>query len=306
MIRNRLLALPEAAPLALLLAIALILALTTPAFRATDNLLGVVADVAVVGVVALALGQLIQGGEIDVSVGSSLAACAIAFARAAEHGGIALGLATAVGMGALVGAVNGLLVGVLAVPSIIATLGVLLALRGGVLLFGADGVQLVTDGARGFGAGDAAPIAVLLAAFVAITIISRQTIWGRDTLAIGGNPRAARTIGLPVRRTTFANFVLVGVATGLAAAIFAGRLGQIQATAATGFELRAIAAVVLGGTTIAGGRGSTVAPLAGAMLVGVILNALTLTGVPSTYEQLALGCLILFAVGLDALRARSA
>jgi ribose/xylose/arabinose/galactoside ABC-type transport system permease subunit len=121
-------------------------------------------------------------------------------------------------------------------------------------------------------------------------------------MAVGGNVRAARQLGLPVTAVRIWTFVASGLACGLAAAVFLGQIGQLQATAATGFELKVIAAIVLGGTSIRGGLGSNAAPLIGAVLVGSILNALTLNRVPGIYELLVLGILILAAVSLDGLR----
>ncbi len=302
---------PEAAPLLFLAAAAGVLAATTPAFAAPANLVAILMQVAVVGLVALALNQVIIAGEIDVSVGSQLAACAFVFASVAEQtGGVIAPLAASLAVGLAAGAVNGLLVTAGRVPSIIATLGGLLALRGAVLLAGADGVRLVPASARGLGLGAPlglpAPLWLLAAALAAFLWIGRETVWGREVTAVGGNARAAAAVGLRAGRVKFLAFLLTGAAVGLAAGVFAGQTGQIQATAATGFELQAIAAVVLGGTRITGGRGSALAPVLGAVLVGVIMNALTLNSVPATFEQLVLGLLILLAISVDALRERLA
>ncbi|WP_174247850.1 ABC transporter permease, partial [Acidisoma sp. S159] len=194
-------------------------------------------------------------------------------------------------------------------PSIVATLGMLLGLRGVVLLLGANGILLVPNAARQFGLGTVVgvptPIVFLVLVFAVFDIANRHTEWGRDILAVGSNRRAADAVGLRAGFVKFRCFVAVGLGCGLAGAVFAGQIGEIQATAATGFELQAIAAVVLGGTSITGGRGSTFAPVFGALLVGVILNALTLNSVPGTFEQLVLGTLILAAISIDAVRFRA-
>ena len=145
-------------------------------------------------------------------------------------------------------------------------------------------------------------IAIALAVFVLMELLSRHSRWGRDVMAIGGNPRAARELGLPITSVRIRAFVGSGLACGLAAAVFLGQIGQLQATAATGFELKVIAAVVLGGTSIKGGYGSNAGPVIGAVLVGMILNALTLNRVPGTFELLVLGALILAAVSFDGLK----
>lgn len=300
---------PETAPLAFLAVVSVALSVATPGFLSGDNLLNIVTQVSVVGIVSLTLNQVILSGEIDVSIGSLLAACAFAFAMTAHAvPGPTLPLLAALALGGAVGAVNGLLVTVGRVPSIVATLGMLLALRGAVLLIGANGVLIVPDAVRSIGLGSVAglraPILVLLLALAAFNLVNRNTTWGRDVFAVGSNSRAAEAVGLRAGRVKFRCFVVTGLGCGLASVIFAGQTGEIQATAATGFELQCIAAVVLGGTSITGGRGSTLAPVIGAVLVGVILNALTLNNVPGTFEQLVLGLLILLAISVDALRFR--
>jgi ribose/xylose/arabinose/galactoside ABC-type transport system permease subunit len=147
-------------------------------------------------------------------------------------------------------------------------------------------------------------IVILTVCFLGVQCISRQSTFGCDVYAVGGNPDAARSEGLAVKRVRMLTFVLSGLSCGVAAAVLIGQIGQLQATAATGFELKVVAAVVLGGTSITGGRGSTAAPVIGASLLGVIFNALTLSRVRSSYELLALGALILAAVSFDGLRQR--
>lgn len=308
---RRLLALPEMPSLIFLSLLILVLAATTPGFFTFANLRGVVEQVAVVSIVALAVNQVILAGEIDVSTGSLVAVCAFVYGNVALlWGGAWLPLAAALLVGAFIGALNGVLSTYGKVPSIIATIGMLFILRGAILLAGGAQVLNLDAASRIFGldmvAGLPACIIVLAVMFVAMEVLSRHTTFGRDILAIGGNPRAARTIGLPIRQVRLKTFILSGLSCGLAAAVLLGQIGQLQATAATGFELKVIAAVVLGGTSITGGRGSNAAPVIGAILVGVILNAMTLNRLPGTYELLVLGVLILLAISFDGLRSRLA
>ena len=308
---RRLLARPEMPSLIFLSLLILVLAATTPGFFTFANLRGVVEQVAVVSIVALAVNQVILAGEIDVSTGSLVAVCAFVYGNVALlWGGAWLPLAAALLVGAFIGALNGVLSTYGKVPSIIATIGMLFILRGAILLAGGAQVLNLDAASRIFGldmvAGLPACIIVLAVMFVAMEVLSRHTTFGRDILAIGGNPRAARTIGLPIRQVRLKTFILSGLSCGLAAAVLLGQIGQLQATAATGFELKVIAAVVLGGTSITGGRGSNAAPVIGAILVGVILNAMTLNRLPGTYELLVLGVLILLAISFDGLRSRLA
>ncbi len=302
---------PELAPLAFLALVAAVLSITTPAFLALDNLISIVAQVAVVGTVALACNTVILAGEIDVSTGSLLAACSLTFGAVANYtGGVLMPALAAVMLGACIGGLNGLLVTVGRIPSIIATLGMLLMLRGILLVKAAVGVIALPDASRALGltflAGIPVPVLILVGVYVLAELFMRNTTVGRDVLAIGSNGRAAAFIGLPIARVKLLCFTLTGISCGVASGVFFGQIGQLQATAATGFELRVIAAVVLGGTSITGGRGSVVAPVLGAILVGVILNALTLNAVPETFEQFILGLLILAAICLDAIRHRIA
>jgi rhamnose transport system ATP-binding protein len=297
----------QAPPLIFLIALTGLLAITTPGFASFDNLRSIIDQVAVVGIVALAVNMVILSGEIDVSVGSLMAVCAFVYGNVAmQGGGSIVPLGASLVIGALLGTANGLLVTLARVPSIIATLGMLLTLRGAVLLFGANQVIHLSLESRAFGLGGLGGVSisalVLLLMFALFWLLCQHSTWGREVFAVGGNLRAARLAGLPVLGVKLLCFIVSGLACGLAAAVFIGQIGELQATAATGFELRIIAAVVLGGTSIAGGRGSVLAPIVGAVLVGVILNGITLNRVPGSWEQLVVGFLILVAVSFDSIR----
>jgi ribose/xylose/arabinose/galactoside ABC-type transport system permease subunit len=300
---------PEAPSLIFLVVLVAVLAVATPAFFTFANLRGVIEQVVVVSIVALAVNQVVLAGEIDVSTGSLVAVCAFVYGNIAlAIGGAWVPLLGALVAGAAIGGLNGLLSTYGRVPSIIATIGMLFILRGIVLLVAGAGSLNIPTESRFFGmsaiSGLPTSIVVLAALALAVTTISLHSVLGRNIFAVGGNARAAQSIGLPVRQVRLATFVLSGLSCGLAAAVLLGQIGQLQATAATGFELRVIAAVVLGGTSIVGGRGSNAAPVIGAILVGVILNALTLNRVLGTYELLVLGVLILTAISFDGVRLR--
>lgn len=308
-LRGRLLARPETPSLVFLALLALALSVLSDAFLTVGNLQGILDQVAVVGIVALAVNQVVLAGEIDIATGSLLAVCAFtAGTVAAATGGLLAPLAGALVVGGLVGLLNGSLVALARIPSIIVTLGMLNVLRGAVLVRDASQVLIAPTAARALGQGTVAGVnrslLVLAAVFVVFEVLSRHTVWGRDVLAVGGNRTAARLAGVPSARTRIVAFTLVGLCVGVASLVFLGQVGQLQATAATGLELQAIAAVVIGGTSIAGGRGSNLAPLVGAVLTGVILNGLTLLRVPGTYQDLVLGALVLAAISVDALRRR--
>jgi len=307
---RRFIARPEAPALIFLAVLLVVFSLSSDKFLSGSNLESILTSVAVLGTIALAVNQVILAGEIDISTGSMMGLCAVAAgAVATSAGGLILPLLSGVAVGALAGAVNGLLVTAGRIPSIIVTLGMLYALRGVILLVtGGTWITGIPDEARVLGTGSVlgigVPVLVLLVLFVVMEAVSRHSTWGRNVFAVGGNRRAARFAGLPIERTRFLAFVLVGVFVGIASMIYLGRAGSVQTNTGTGLELQVVAAVVIGGTSIAGGRGSTLAALTGAVIIGVILNGLILLGVPGIWQQGVLGALILLAVATDVLRRR--
>jgi len=301
---------PEAPALVFLAVLVAAFTLASDKFLSATNLEAILVSVAVLGTVALAVNQVILCGEIDISTGSMMGLCAVAAgAVAVSYGGLILPLLAGVAVGALAGAVNGFLVTVGRIPSIIVTLGMLYALRGVILLVtGGTWITGIPESARVLGTGSILgigyPVILLFALFLIVELISRHSTWGRNVFAVGGNRRAARFAGLPINRVRFLAFVLVGVFVGIASVVYLGRAGSVQTNTGTGLELQAVAAVVIGGTSISGGRGSSLAALTGAVLIGVILNGLVLLGVPGIWQQAVLGALILLAVATDVLRRR--
>ncbi len=301
---------PEAPALVFLAALIAAFSLMSDKFLSGSNFESIVISVAVLGIIALAVNEVVLCGEIDISTGSMMGLCAVAAgAVALNAGGLILPLLAGVAAGALCGAINGLLVTAGRIPSIIVTLGMLYALRGVILLVtGGTWITGVPDESRILGAGTVLgvgyPVIILFILFLVTELVSRHSTWGRNVFAVGGNRRAARFAGLPIDRTRFLAFVLVGVFVGIASVIYMGRAGSVQTNTGTGLELQVVAAVVIGGTSISGGRGSSLAALTGAVLIGVILNGLILLGVPGIWQQAVLGALILLAVATDVLRRR--
>jgi ribose/xylose/arabinose/galactoside ABC-type transport system permease subunit len=299
---------PEAPCIAFLVVLCLVLSVAAEGFLTTSNLYGILDEVAIVGLIALGLNFVVLSGEIDISVGSTLAMAALLGGRLAENtGGFVLPLLLALGVGAGVGLVNGFLVTTSRLPSIIVTLGTLYALRGLELHIGQTGVPPVPDAARLLGhdiLGIKADVVVLIGLFLAFAWTLRHSTWGRDVVAVGGNRAAAILAGLRPNWTRMWTFVLVGACAGLAAMVYIGQQGSVQPQVATGLELQVIAAVVVGGTSITGGRGSSLAPLVGAILLGVIFNGMILLGIPGTWQDFFTGALILLAVSADVARRR--
>jgi ribose/xylose/arabinose/galactoside ABC-type transport system permease subunit len=307
---RRFLVRPEAPALAFLAVLLVAFTLANDRFLTASNLESIVDSVAVLGVVALAVNQVILCGEIDISTGSMLGLCAIAAgAVSLSTGGILLPLLTGVAVGILAGALNGALVTLGRIPAIIVTLGMLYALRGVILLVtGGTWITGVPAATRVMGTGKvlgiSIPVIILFGLFLVMELVNRHSTWGRNVFAVGGNRVAARLAGLPVNRVRFMAFTLVGAFVGIASLIYVGRAGSVQTNTGVGLELQAVAAVVIGGTSISGGRGSALAALTGAVLIGVILNGIILLGVPGIWQDAVLGGLILLAVATDVLRRR--
>ena len=300
---------PELPALVFLCILLAVFAVAAHGFFTAANLQQILVGSSILGIIALGLNQVILAGEIDVSVGSGLAVCAwAAGAVAVRHGGPLLSATTALGAGAMIGLINGLLVVKARIPSIIVTLATMYALQGAEEVFNAIGVAGIPGSSRGFGAGSLLGLnmgaVVLLGTFVTVALIMRHTPWGRETPAVGGNRRAARQAGLPIGAICVATFVLTGLCVGLAALVYIGQVAAVQSNTGSDLVLPVIAAVVVGGTSITGGRGSSLAALVGAVLIGAMLDGMSLLGIVERWQDVFTGGVVLLAVGSDVVRQR--
>ena len=301
---------PDVAALGMLAVTVVFFSVVADGFLTASNLKGVLLSVSIIAVMAIGQNLVILGGEIDVSVGSIVAVAATSAGQiAVATGSLPLTLLVGLGAGLLAGALNGAIVAVAAVPSIVATLGTLYAYRGLALLLSDNrNINEVPAGPSALGSGDLAgiprPVLIVLVTFTVVAVIRRNTRWGRDLVAAGNNRRAALTMGVPVRRELFWAFVVSGVLAGLGAIIYLGLLGGAQTSIGTGLELQVIAACAIGGTSIQGGRGTDLAPLIGAVLIGVITNGVLILGVPGVWISCAYGAALLAAVAGDRVRVR--
>ncbi|MFJ4268632.1 ABC transporter permease [Paenarthrobacter nicotinovorans] len=308
---RRILLRPETPATTFLLIMIALFAAIIQGFFTFNNFVSILSVAAVPGIIALAMNQVVLAGEIDISVGSILGVCVYVVGLTAEvTGGVLLPLIAGVLAGGVMAALNATLVTWGRIPSIIVTLGSLYALRGLLLEWGGGVVIALPAESRVLGTGEIAgiplPAILLLLTWLLFELLSRHTRWGRDILAVGGNPTAAKFSGLKTRWIKWRAFVVLGFFTGLAATISLSQVGSTQATVGTGYELQVLAAVVIGGTSIMGGRGSTAAPVIGALLIGVVLNGMTLMGISDRYSQLVFGLIILLAVSVDVLVRRLA
>ena len=288
-----------------LLVLCLILWAATPHFLTVSNLLNVLEQTAINAVVAVGMTFVIISGGIDLSVGSVLALAGIALGRALEAGLPApVAIAVALGVGLACGLANGLFVTFGRLPPFIATLGMMSIARGAALMV-AEGrpISGFSEDFRTLATGRVfmAPAPVLITGLiygVAYFVLAR-TVFGRATYAIGGNEEAARLSGVQVRFHKTLVYGVAGLTAGAAAVILTARLNSAQPTAGTMYELDAIAATVIGGTSLLGGEGSLVGTLIGALIMGVLRNGLNLLNVSSFFQQVVIGIVIIGAVLVD-------
>ncbi len=301
-----------AGTLAGLLALCTALWIASPYFLTTTNLVNVVEQSAIIGVLAVGMTFVILTGGIDLSVGSLVALTGIVFGLAVQQG-VPAGLAALVAFaaGSLCGVVNGLLVTAGRLPPFIATLGMMSVARGAALVL-SDGrpISGFGEGVRAVATGRVAgvPIAVLvmLMTYLLAHVVLARTVLGRYTYAVGGNEQAAALSGVNVRAVKITVYVISGFASALTSLLLVARLNSAQPIAGMSYELDAIAAVVIGGASLLGGAGSVGGTLVGALIMAVLRNGLNLLGVSSYVQQVAIGTVIVLAVLIDmALRRRA-
>jgi rhamnose transport system permease protein len=292
----------EASALAAYLILLLGMALIAPAFFNPGNLRDLAMNNAAVLLVAVGMTLVILAGEIDISVGSQFAVCTVAAGWFAKAGvPILLVVPLVIVTGSLLGAVGGAFVGRLRMPSIVVTLALMVAWR--------DGLRWITEGAwiqdlppefQWFGFGQASGQSlILLGALIVVAVFGwalHNLSAGRAIYAVGSDAEAARLAGIEKQNVVLVVFILMGALVGLAAVLNAARFSIVPSNAGMGLELKAIAAVVVGGTAITGGRGSLAGTLIGVALLGTIGTALTFAGINPFWEKSIQGAIILVAL----------
>jgi ribose transport system permease protein len=274
------------------------------AFLTRDNLLTVLTQASVVGIVAVGMTFVIATGGIDLSVGSMLAAASIAGGLVGEQQSAPFMLG-AIGFGVLLGLVNGVAISYGRIVPFIATLAMFAGARG-LALWMSDKTPislLQLDVVRELGRGDVASIPNAALVFLAVTaggwVLLNRTRYGRHVVAVGGNREAAHMAGIRVSRVVTSVYVLSGLCVGIAAVLLSGRLGSASPVAGNLLELDAIAAVVIGGTSLAGGRATIVGTFLGVITFGLVFNLLNVLDMPTELQQLTKGVIILGAAALQ-------
>lgn len=289
----------------ILLVICIFATILSPSFLSVTNLFNVFKQITVAGVVGCGMTFVILTGGIDLSVGSILGLAGVLAAGVLESTGnpaVAIGLALIVGIAC--GAVNGFFVSFCEIPPFIATLGMMTLLRGCVLVYTKGSpISIKSDVYKFFGKGDIigipVPVIILILLFLLAHYILTQTSYGRSIYAFGGNREAARLSGISTRFTEWMAYTINGLMCGIAGVILTARLGSAQSTSGTGIEMDAIAAVILGGTSLSGGVGFVLPTVVGAMIMGIIDNILTLMNVNPHATNIVKGAVILIAVLVD-------
>jgi ribose/xylose/arabinose/galactoside ABC-type transport system permease subunit len=278
-----------------------------PEFRTWDNALLILLQVSVIGIIAVGMTFTIITAGIDLSVGSLLAVAGIMSGLFAQKDpttfNVLLAFVVPIAVGLLGGALNGAIIAGAGVNPLIVTLGTLTAFRGFVVWYRVNPIYDLQPYYRVIGQGAAVgiPIPVIILALVAVVawIVLSLTRFGRYVYAVGGNREAARAAGINVGLVTFAVYVISGLCVGIAALIFTSRLMAAQAISGQGFELQAIAAAVIGGASLFGGRGKISNTIIGALIMGVLFNGFVMLDVPQPIQQMAVGIIIIVAVWLD-------
>lgn len=298
--------------LLVIFAIALVLvSLFVPNFLSTRNVIGLLQASVTIGLVACSMMLCLATRDFDLSVGSTVAFTGmIAVMVTNATGNILVGILGAIVAGAAVGMINGVIIARIGINALITTLATMQIVRGfGLLVSDGRAVGVKEPGFYNIALssvfGIPTPIFVLVLAFVTFGVILNRTVFGRNTLAIGGNPDAARLAGVKVVQTRIIIFAIQGVMCAIAGVLLASRITSGQPNAATGLELAAISACVLGGVSLAGGRATMTGVIIGVLILGIAENVMNLLNIQAFYQYVVRGVILLFAVLLDNLRSSS-
>jgi ribose/xylose/arabinose/galactoside ABC-type transport system permease subunit len=290
------------------IAVVVILSIISPSFLTSRNLLNIVRQSSIHGVMAVGMTFVILTAGIDLSVGSVLALTGVLCASF-EHSGlpVVLIVIATLGIGAFIGSVNGLIITKGKVTPFVVTLGMMSVARGLAHIYtNGQPISGFGDGFRYIGASDflgvPVPIIIFVLTILIAAVILRDTRLGRYTYAIGGNEEAVRLSGINVDRFKITAYAISGLTAALGAIILTSRLNAGESIAGTGYELDVIASVVIGGTSLMGGRGSVWGTFIGALLIGTINNGMNLLTIPSYWQLVVKGSIIVGAALLDRLR----
>ena len=290
--------------------------IASSSFFSYGNVTNILFSTVVIGTLALGTTFVIISGGIDLSIGTGMSLCAVMSGVFIVNMGmpVALGVLMAILFGGLIGFVNGFNVAVLGLPPFIATLAMMLVAQGLALVISKSApiyfsddpgfIKISTGNLLGVDIPNAV-LVLLVAAVVAVVLLNR-TVLGRYNYSIGSNEEATALSGINVRAWKITIYTLAGLFIGLAGVMISARLGSAQPATGAGYELQAIAAVVIGGTSLAGGKGSVVGTVIGALIISVLNNGLQIMSIPQEWQNVVLGLVILVAVYADMARKKEA
>ena len=279
-----------------------------PSFLTFQNILNVLRQVSITGIIAVGMTFVIITGGIDISVGSIVALCGVITAMALKSNvPIFPSILLALIVGIVAGLLNGILVAYGRVMPFVATLGTMYLIRGGTLIVAKGQAiwglpdQFIKIGI-GYFLGIPIPVIITLVIYILGNVLLKHFTFGRYVLGVGGDEESARLCGVPVKKIKLLTYGLCGLLSGVAGVVLAGRLGSGQPSVGRGYELIAIAAAVIGGNSLSGGKGSVFGTLIGAFILGVVSNALNLWGVASFFQIVITGGIVIVAVLADKLK----
>lgn len=281
--------------------------IASPFFLTGQNFANIGRQTAIVSIIAVGMTLVIINAQIDLSVGSVFALCGMASALAMQYisNFWVLGALAAIAVGIVFGFINGIITVQLGVPSFLVTLGMLGVARGIALLITDTRPVLITNPQYFSIFGDSNVLGIPIAIIWTIVIVAigvvvlHRSVFGQRVFATGGNPTAARFTGVNTKRTVILSFVITGALVGIASLLFTGIAHAARPDLGVGLELDVIAAVILGGVSLFGGRGTIIGALVGSLIIGIMNNGLVLMGVSSSVQQIIKGIIIIAAVSLS-------
>ncbi|MGH3433880.1 MAG: ABC transporter permease [Thermocrispum sp.] len=288
----------------------------SPYFLSYGNFTAILFSTVVIGTLAVGTTFVIISGGIDLSIGTGMALCAVMSGVFLVDMGLplAVGVPAAIAFGGLIGLVNGINVSLFRIPPFIATLAMMLVAEGLALVL-SDSAPIYFSDVPGYvdiSSGNLIPgtnfpnaVLVFAVAVAVAAVLLTRTVLGRYTYSIGSNEEATALSGINVRRWKIGIYAFAGLFIGLAGVMISARLGSAQPAIGMGYELQAIAAVVIGGTSLSGGKGSIIGTLIGALIISVLNNGLQIMSIPQEWQNVILGCVILVAVYADMMRKRT-
>jgi ribose transport system permease protein len=290
-------------------------AFSNPAFATLSNINGILLSTAVIGLLAVGTTFVIITAGIDLSIGTGVTLTSVLTAYAMKNLGfpVWLGILVGVGTGALIGLINGLNITFLQLPPFIATLAMMLIAKGLALVISGT-APIYVSGIGNFekvALGSIIPrwntpnaVVILFVSAIIASFVLNRTILGRYTFSIGSNEEATAISGINVRKWKIIVYVVGGIFIGMAGVVLTSRLGSAQPALGQGYELEAIAAVIIGGTSLFGGRGSILGTVIGALILSVLINGLRIMSIQQEWQPVVVGLVIVFAVYTDSLRRR--